>query len=297
MKKWISATAFSAMLLPMLLATACGSDSDADAIGNDDDPVVVEIGDTCLRLQQVLSHIPVGMQPADSAALFERIVSAWSQRILLRDFAMENIDDLDRIDRMVEDYRTRLIVASYKRSMRENATIRISEDSVKRHYRNNPEVYRLERPLVKGIFIRLPANSTSLDNVRRWIASGTSEGIDRLERDGLRDALQYSFFEDQWIDFQTLADRIPYRFYDQNAFVESQKDFETTYHGSTYLLHISSFIPAGSPMPYEYAAPIIRESLETAAAADYEKRLVKSVVDRARRDGRLKRHRIPSAKQ
>ncbi len=40
-----------------------------------------------------------------------------------------------------------------------------------------------------------------------------------------------------------------------------------------YLLDIDDYLPAGSPMPYEAAEPLVRERLLTLRRLDYDKRL------------------------
>lgn len=275
--------------MPLLL-WSCTRENEDTATG-EKDPVVAEIGDSCLLRHDVVRRIPGGLPPADSAAMFEAIVNAWTDRLLLREFATENIGDLARIETMVDEYRTRLIINAYRKSMREKEVPEISSDSIRNHYESHADDYILERPLVKGIYIKLPDTASALNDIRHWMQSDTPDAIDRLERDGLSEALQYSFFEDKWIDFRIISEQIPYRFFDQNAFVEAHRDFETSYSGLTYILHISDYIPAGEKMPFEFAEPLIRESLAAKAVSEYEMQLMKSIRAAALRDGRLKYHK------
>ena len=275
--------------MPLLL-WSCTRENEDTATG-EKDPVVAEIGDSCLLRHDVVRRIPGGLPPADSAAMFEAIVNAWTDRLLLREFATENIGDLARIETMVDEYRTRLIINAYRKSMREKEVPEISSDSIRNHYESHADDYILERPLVKGIYIKLPDTASALNDIRHWMQSDTPDAIDRLERDGLSEALQYSFFEDKWIDFRIISEQIPYRFFDQNACVEAHRDFETSYSGLTYILHISDYIPAGEKMPFEFAEPLIRESLAAKAVSEYEMQLMKSIRAAALRDGRLKYHK------
>ena len=117
--------------------------------------------------------------------------------------------------------------------------------------------------------------------------AGCVQDIDRLENDWMEAALQYDYFGNKWIDWQVLADQIPYRFHSPDSFLESSRNFETTNNGSTYIFHISEYLPSGSVQPYEFAAAAITEVLEQSKISTYEKALVSSLVKKAVKDGRL----------
>lgn len=278
------ATALSAAVL-MLCAASCGGGESSRQGGDMPEDALVRVGDSVLTRIDVVRRIPQGLAPADSAELFETLVRDWVDDMLLSDIAAENIDDMDRIERLVDQYRNRLIIESYRRKMREAKATDVSADSLREYYTRHAERLVLERPVVKGLFLKVPSGARRLADIRRWMATATPTAIDNLEKYGLNEAVKYSFFEDRWMDFRTIADQIPYRFFDAGAFVESTRNFETSYGGMTYLLHISEHLPAGSRMPYEVAVPLIRETLEASAGAASERRLMKELYDRALKSG------------
>ncbi|MCM1152567.1 MAG: peptidylprolyl isomerase [Muribaculum sp.] len=277
----------AATLSILVSLSGCGK-KDENRQSLDDGDVLVTIGDSSLRVQDVLQRMPGGLSDADSTAMFDAIVNAWVERLLLEDFGRENIEDMDRIERLTSEYRARLIVESYRKMMRENRNVKLAADSIKSYYAAHKEDFVLERPVVKGLYLKIPSDANNLAQIRKWMKGATDKDIDNLEKSGLNEALKFSFFEDRWVDWQNISDNIPYRFYDPNAFVESTKDFETEDRGSLYLLHISSYIPAGEVMPEEVAYPIIEELLDTRSAADYERSLLKSLGKKAMEEGRLK---------
>lgn len=269
---------------------ACGR---GDAVQADVEDVVVEVGDSALTVSDVVKRIPHGIAPADSAALFNSIVDGWMEQMLLTDIGRDNIDDMAEIERMVAQYRKKLIVASYRRSLRASHRWSVPEDSIRRYFRANSQSLILERPVMKGLYVKIPADASRLADIRRWMMTATPDAIDNLERYGLTDAIEYSFFEDQWTDWDIVARQIPYRFPDPDIFVATKQNFETTYGGMTYLLHISSYLPSGEVMPYEVAAPLIAERLEVEAGQKYERQLIAGLYAKARKEGRLRDYRKP----
>lgn len=241
-----------------------------------DSDILVTVGDSSLTMRDVISRIPNGLSEADSSALFSQIVDTWVRELVLTDFARKNIDDIDRIERLVETYRKNLIVTTYLQSMTEHGASDISEDRIRKFYQANRENMILEEPIIKGAFLKVSESDQSLDRLRAWMTDFSDQSVDKIEEAGLRHASTYKYFKDQWQPWSEIAQQIPYRFFDADAFVSSQKNFETSDAGSVYLLHISAFVPSGSEMPYDYAKFRIREIL---ASDDRARRIDKLITD------------------
>ena len=146
----------------------------------------------------------------------------------------------------------------------------------------------LEQPLVRGVFVKVAENDETLDNLRRWMSRLSDEDVDNIEKYGLRQASRYEYFRDEWHEWNVIAEQIPYRFFDADAFVSSSADFETSADGSVYLLHISDYITSGNEMPYEFARLKIREILRAADVASHRDRLMDDIYRDRIRSGELR---------
>lgn len=268
----------------VLMFTSCGGKTEEV---NDDD-IIVEMVDTCLRLSEVERRIPTGLSPNDSAALFDRIVGNWVEEMVISELAKDRLGDLSDIDRKVEDYRRRLIVSRYVAQMRRAYEPSHGEDSIRAFYDQHRGEMLSETPLVKGLLVKAPVQLSSLPEIRRCLSAGDEVAIDELEREWISDALQYEYFASTWVDWQRIADQIPYRFKDADEFVEDLPMFETTSGGSVYLLRILDRLPSGSELPYEFAAPRIRAMLDQKGTMHHERELIGNLITEATKKGRLK---------
>lgn len=271
-------------LAVMMLPAGCGSPEGETAAREE---ILVEVGDSALTVRDIVSRIPSGLSEEDSTEMFNTLVERWVRTMMLTDVASENVADLDKINRMAEDYRNGLIIERYLRSKQEEAPT-VSEQSVKMYYAAHGEEMKLEAPIIKGIYLKISDSEERLGDIRRWMASATPSSIDNIEKYGLRQASQYEYFKDNWIDWNEMAEQIPYRFYDADAFLGSTKDFETSYGGSTYFLHIFDYLPTGSIMPYEYASSRIVDMIDREKKSDYRIRLLSSLYAKGIEDGKLK---------
>lgn len=252
-----------------------------------EEQVLLEVGDSALTVKDVVMLIPAGLTEEDSLEMFNSITERWVRSMMLSDLAQENVADLARINRMAEDYRNSLIIDRYLRSKQEESGD-VSDHSVKTYYAEHGKDMTLEAPIVKGIYLKVADSEENISEIRRWMSSAKPNDIDNIEKKGLRHASQYEYFEDRWVDWNDVAEQIPYRFYDADAFLRSTKDFETTYGGSTYLLHITEYIPSGEVMPYDFAKGKIREMLLREKKGDYRQKLLKSLYRKGIEEGKLK---------
>lgn len=267
----------TALILIGCLAAAVGCGRDKDSSVSADSEFVAQYRDSVLLLSDIVRQLPAGISTADSAALVRRIADQWIEGFLIEDLAAGQIDDIDRIDALTDAYRRSLIADSYRRKMRRNGVQPVDMDGVKAYYKAHSAELRLERPVVKGLFIRIPASSRHLDDIRQWMRQADTDSYDALENTGRREATAFRYFADQWTDFDMIAGEIPSRLGDGDRFVESTVDFETELNGTVYMLHLTDYRKSGDIMPEEYAAPLIEDRMKALHLADYEAGLIKAL--------------------
>ena len=269
----------------MVLFFSCKS---KEASTGEKSSVLVSVGDSSLTMEAVLREIPSGLDPADSVRMFHRIVDSWVRELVLLDQARRNITDMERIDRLVEAYRNSLIVNQYIESMGEQGAADVDEDRIRKYYEQYRDRMTLEQPLVKGAFLKVAKSDPQLDDLRHWMSEFSDEAVDKIEKSGLRQASRYEYFRDEWHEFGVIAEQIPYRFTDADAFVKAHRNFETEESGSVYLLHISEYLPTGSEMPYDFAKLKIAEILRSENVNAYTDKLISDIYRQSVKEGILK---------
>lgn len=272
------------MLFVLLIFTGCKQEEKKNVPTD----VLIQVGDSVLTKSKVLSQIPLDLAPADSAKLFDMIVQNWVDRCLLSEIALENIPHKGKIEKIVSDYRMQLITNEYRRLMADENVADIPVDTVEQYYFNHINEFLVDNtPLLKGIYLKVPDNAERIEDLSEWMKSGTTEDIDKIEKYGLKEAMQYEYFNEKWVSWQTIANQIPYRFSDPTTFVANNKDFQTTYNRSTYMLHITDYLVKGDTMPIEYASPQIRNRLMGERRKDYDTQLMRSLYEKAKQDKKI----------
>ena len=279
------------ILKSIALASLCGaflllSDGCKKAETPLPDDFIAAYGKDIITKRDVLKALPGGLSSEDSARFVKAYVTNWVQSKLIRREAADAID-VTEIDRLVEEYRRNLILTEYRRRMFEGNADAIPEDSINAYYDLHKTDFVLERPLVKGVYLKVADDAHNLRTIKRLYKSDKPQDVDRLEKEVLSTAIHYDYFRDKWVDWEQIETKIPEEFGDPDKWLASHKSFEKSIGGFTYLIYITDILPAGSPMPVEAARSQIINRLLNINRAAYDAALLNELYQRALADKHL----------
>lgn len=276
-QRWLAAgVVFSAAML----MAACGSSTD-------DNTFVAKVGEATLTTEELRQAMPAGLSPEDSTLFVRAYVSNWIDEHLISEVAVNEVD-LTEIDRLTAEYRNRLILTDYKRKMYQIHADSISEDSIEAYYNEHKREFVLQRPLVRGVYLKVPDDADNLRTLRRLYKSDKADDIDRLEKEVLTSAIHYDYFRDRWVDWEQIESRIPYTFgASPDSWLASNHSLDASLGGFTYLLFITEVLTSGKPMPLDAAREQIVNRLTNLNRISYENALLRDLYQRASEEGTL----------
>lgn len=253
---------------------------------------VAVVGGDVLTGRDLRQNVPAGLSVDDSTKLAKAYIRSWIDRKLLLRVASSQID-MAEIDRLVEEYRSELIAGAYRRSMASRADSGVlPQDSLLAYYDKHKSEFVLERPLVKGVYLKVPDDAANLRELRRLYRSDRDTDKDRLEKAAAGSAIHYDYFRDRWVDWEQIETRIPTGATENPAsFLKSGKNIDVQSGGFVYLLAVTDYLAAGSPMPFEAAMPIIRERLLSRERRRLDTQLRRDLYEQSVADGTV---RFPS---
>lgn len=243
--------------------------------------VLVKINGESLCLNEIIEKIPIGLNPSDSVALFKAVIDDWVKNKILVDFAEARLFDVANIEKKVKDYQNKLIILEYLQRMRESFKPVIEEEEINKYYEYHKNELILEQPLIKGVFMVVNSNSKGKNEIKKLLSSKSENNIDILEKNWFDQSVRYEYFKDKWVDWESIADLIPFRFNDPDQFLSETQYFEIEIDGLSYFLQICDLLPSGSVQPYEYAASWINDIISYGELAEYEKNLVESLIKKS----------------
>lgn len=264
----------------LFLLVGCDSKRKAN-IEKDREPIV-SVNEKVLYKSDLENALAEGLNSTDSATSAEAYIRMWINEELIYDKAKQNITDPDRIEELVNKYRQSLTVFTYlEQLLKEELSKKISEKELKDYYDLNPDNFKLESSLVKGLFLKVPKSSPELNNLRQWYKSNKESAIENIEKASIQNTVIYDYFYDKWISIDDIVSNIPVPIADPNQFVKTNKNFETQDSLYVYLLHIEEYALAGSNAPYIYAKPQITEIIMNRHREEFLKQFEKDLYDKA----------------
>ncbi|MDE5608411.1 MAG: peptidyl-prolyl cis-trans isomerase [Muribaculaceae bacterium] len=273
-------------LLGFLLIGVAGCSKPAPDI---DALLVARVGQSRLTKTDIAKLVTPGMSAEDSAKLVRSYVKSWIESRVMSEMAVKSIPDMSVIDRMVEDYRNELIAWEYRRLMfNQHGNVSFSDDTIHSYYDNHKSLFVLERPLVKGVYIKVASDSPSLRIIKKLYKSTKPEDIDKLEKEDLQGVIHFDYFRDRWVDWEQIETRVPIDFGSSpEAFLATRKGAEVTSDGFTHLLEITDYLPTGSTMPFEWAEESIRRTLYDEQRLAYDSQLRLDLYNEGLKDGSI----------
>ena len=223
-----------------------------------------------LYYEDVAKELPFGISKADSIRLIGEYCRKWLEEQILYEKAELNVRGDERIERMVADYRRKLILNDYEqRLLQQKMKDDLSEEDLQRYYAENKQLFMLEEPVIKGVFIKAPLNSLGLKDLKRWYKDKSESSLEQLEKYAFRNAVIYEYFYDQWMPVSELEGKLIVNLAELSKDFESNRNIEVNDDEYCYLLHVDDYILKGEVKPYDLARYEIIDLLSNTRKVDF----------------------------
>ncbi|HJD74953.1 hypothetical protein [Bacteroides reticulotermitis] len=235
---------------------------------------LVEVDGNFLYKEDLTAALPVGVSKDDSILFTEHYIRSWAEEILLYEKAENNIPDNAGIDQLVENYRKALIMHTYQQELiNQRLTKDLPEEDVVAYYEQNKELFKLDFPLIKGLFIKVPLTAPQLANVRKWYKTEKQEAVEHLEKYSLQNAVKYEYFYDKWVSVADILELLPLQVETPEIYVNRHRQIELKDTAFYYFLNVSDYRSAGDQKPYEFARSEAKDLLVNQRQVNFMKQV------------------------
>ena len=246
---------------------------------------LVEVGGKFLYQEDLQAALPLNLTADDSVLFAESYIRNWIEDALLFDKAEDNVRDSERIKELVENYRKALVMHAYQEELvKQRLSEEITIAEINQYYEENKSLFVLEKPLAKGLFIKVPLQSSGLADVRRWYKRNTPDVIEKLEKYSLRNAVTYDYFNDQWRPLEEIEAMMPVKILED---VKQNQDIELKDTAFHYFLHIEDYLGKGEQRPLDFAQEDIKEILINLKRVDFVNRVKEDLYRQASEKNRI----------
>jgi RNA recognition motif-containing protein len=224
---------------------------------------LVEVAGKFLYQEDLRKVLPLNLSADDSTLFAENYIRNWIEDVLLFDKAEGNIPNNEKIRNLVESYRKALVMHTYQEELvRQKLSNEITQTEIADYYEKNKSLFVLDKPIVKGLFIKVPLQSAGLADVRRWYKKNAQDAIEKLEKYSLRHAVTYDYFYDNWRPVDEIEALVPSKSWtEKDDYLNQNRNVEFKDTAFVYFLHIEEFQGTGKQKPLDFASEEIKEIL------------------------------------
>lgn len=261
----------------VLLAFGC-----TEAVDHKGKTPLVQVGDNYLYMEDVMAVTPPGISEKDSAEMADRYIKNWIDDMLLYAKAEGNIPDDAGINELVNSYRRELITHTYiEQIVSQEVENLIPDSEVEEYYNENKDAFLAVEPYIKGLYIKVPKTASGISQVRQWYKDGSESSVDKIEKYGLRNAVDYEYFYDRWRSVNDFFLRLPTDADKEKNNIGKNKNIELNDSAFYYFLHIEDYLGKGEILPLEYAGKDIREIIMNNKRVEFITKMKKDLYDEA----------------
>lgn len=266
-------TRYSILLLLVVICYSCNSNK------TEDDKPVAKVNDKILYTSAVRDIIKKGTNKEDSLLIAENYTRQWIKKQLIISKAELNLSEKDKdVSKMVEDYRSSLIIHEYQQQLIEQKLdTLISQSEIETYYKDYSANFILNRNILKALYIKVPIPVPNLKKLQKLYKSEKEDDWDELESYCFQNATKFDNFSDRWIYAQELLNKLPNRINNEERFLRNTKFYETsdsTYH---YFVKIDGFELKNKLAPITFVREDIKKILLNKRKIQFIKNLEENI--------------------
>lgn len=228
--------------------------------------VLARVGDNELLATDVASYIPKGMTGQDSVAYVDAYTQKWSRKqVKLMEAERIFSTSVHDIEVLVEEYRQSLLIGKLDQFyIGSDQAVDYSAERIAKYYSAHAADFKLDHPLVKGIFLRLPASYAQRAKLYEMMKTDAESKRKDLLSISQKSGFAFHEYRDGWVDVAKVLDLLPVAAdYDYSSMLASRTMQKMTDADYIYYFRIIDYKPVGSALPLEQAEPIIKKILYT----------------------------------
>lgn len=246
-------------ILFVIAAAAAVVSCDSRGVFIDGDTLAA-VGDKTLTQAQVADIFPPGITPQDSLILLESYVSMWvKQQLKVREAELLFSESSADIEQMVDDYRNSLLTHKLDQYYIDNhIDTLIKETEIAEYYNERRSDFLLDRPIVKGRIVKLPADYRQKAKLKE-LMPGYGDKYQDFHDMAVKSGFAVSEFT-SWTDFAEFCSELPVGAQaDYDGLLDSDRVTEVKQGDDLYYVYITDRRKVGDVAPLERVRTSIRQ--------------------------------------
>ncbi len=264
------------MLLLAALLVACGPS------GDEEDVVLAKAFDRQLRWSELRQVIPIGLPPADSAAMAEAYIDNWLRQQVELHHAEQNLEPARKeFESELRDYRNSLLLYAFEEELvLQRLDTVIPESEIEAYYQAHAEDFDLADDMVRARWFAIPADDRkALKRHQDRFLSGKPEDMREVEIALVQRGIAIQDRSGQWLTMGEMRNEVPLESLARLG--QGTARTVTVVGDDAWFIDIVELRPRHAPAPVELVRQDIRTILLNQRKIDLIARMRQDLYDQA----------------
>jgi len=246
--------------------------------------VIARVGAVYLYRTDLEKGLDAFVNEVDSILKSRNYIDQWARNQILMQQAEINldIDIINKIELLVDEYKIDLYSNTYKQSVIDKAIdTDITSQELDSFLLQNRSVFKLNAPLYQVRFIELPHDNVDLNEIKRSFQRFDEEDMDYL------DSLSFQFTnhilaDSIWINKSNLLSEVSFLNQENlNSYIKKSQFFEIEDSLGVYLFFVKDYLKKDDYSPSEVLYPTIKNILLNQRKLQFNNQFEKDIIQDA----------------
>ncbi len=197
--------------------------------------------------------LPEAYKPEDSVMVYNAYIENWLRDAVLMHEAEQKISKNINIDKLVQEYRSTLILHNYEQVIVQSELDSIiSQEEIQHFYENNKDNYQLKSPLLRVAFMKIPIEANEIDMLDKWVESEDMDDKDNLIEYCNTYAEVFYLNDNEWHELDKIKGHIPTNLFPNDTFTQVGNYIKRKDDRYKYYLRALEIIPKNEAPPIDY---------------------------------------------
>jgi hypothetical protein len=241
---------------------------------------------------EIQKIIPDNTSEQDSTLIANKYIKQWLIKQLLLHKAESNLNSEEKdIQKLIESYRASILTHRYiEKLIDQKLEIKHTDDTLKEYYNKYKSNFILSYDIVKGMYIKIPANAPGIKRIELIYNSNNEKEKEELKNYCLLNATNYDKFDSKWIDLNIILSHLPREDKNLRKNLKKYKHIKVKDEEYIYFVKIIDFQAKLTQAPFEYIKNDIIQIFNNKMRINFENKLEKDLYKEAEEKNIFKRY-------
>lgn len=251
------------------------------------DILVASVYDEKLMLSDLQAMLPNFNAEGDSITIHSYLIDMWVQKQVLVHEAERYLSHQEQnFEKELKDYHQSLLVFAYENKKVEELLDKdVSEAEIRKYYEGHKSEFEMKKNIVKVNYIKFPLDFSQLDEAKRLLCSDNRSVQEQKKLDNfcIKHA-ENMYMENDWLLFDDILKEIPINTYNQEQYLQKNRNIELRDTTNVYLVKINDFKINEAYSPLSIEKENIKEMILNQRRQELVKKIRMDALQKAKKE-------------